>query len=92
LISIFGVPLEERLDFQLVHSATQTASEPSLKPKVKIAESSSEELQEFGASLHQKVTDDMSQHPFTPRSKRPCFAAEYYLARDPTIFVRVTWQ
>lgn len=41
LILIFGVPVEERLDFQFVDSATQAASELSLEPKVKTAKSPS---------------------------------------------------
>ena len=41
LIVIFGVSVEECLDLQLVHPATQAVSESSLKPKVKIAESPS---------------------------------------------------
>jgi hypothetical protein len=40
LILIFGVPVEECLDFQFVDPATQAVSELSLKPKVKAAKSS----------------------------------------------------
>jgi hypothetical protein len=41
LILIFGVSVEECLDFQLVHPAAQAATELSLEPKVKTAESPS---------------------------------------------------
>lgn len=40
LILIFGISVEECLDLQFVHPATQGASEPLLEPKVKTAESS----------------------------------------------------
>jgi hypothetical protein len=39
LILIFGVSVEECLNFQLAHSATQGVPEPSLKPKIKTAKS-----------------------------------------------------
>src|SRR5215469_1348826 len=45
---IFGVSMEERLDFQLVHPATQGESEPSLEPKVNTGEPASQEFQELG--------------------------------------------
>jgi len=41
LILIFGVSVEECLNFQLVHPAAQAATELSLEPKVKTAESPS---------------------------------------------------
>jgi hypothetical protein len=69
LILIFGVSVEERLDFQLVHPATQAASELSLDPKVKAAESPSEEFKKLFASLQPKVNDNMIQHfPNTPQT------------------------
>jgi len=51
MISIFRVSLEECLDLELVHSATQAVSESSLEPEVKIANAPSQEHQEFGASV-----------------------------------------
>jgi hypothetical protein len=69
LILIFGVSVEECLDFQLVHPATQAASELSLDPKVKAAEPPSEEFKELFASLQKKVSDNMSQHsPNSPNA------------------------
>jgi hypothetical protein len=65
LILVFGVPVEERLDFQFVDPATQAAPELSLNPKVKAAKSPSQEFQKLFASLHQKVTDNISQHSET---------------------------
>jgi len=47
LILIFGVSEEECLNFQLAHSATQGAPEPSLEPKIKIAKSLSDEFWEL---------------------------------------------
>jgi hypothetical protein len=44
VILIFGVPVEECLDFQFVDPATQAAPEFSLKPKVKAAKSPSYEF------------------------------------------------
>jgi hypothetical protein len=44
LILVFGVPVEERLDFQFVDPATQAPTELSLKPKVKAAKSPSQEF------------------------------------------------
>jgi hypothetical protein len=38
---MFGVPVEECLDFQFVDPTTQAAPELSLKPKVKAAKSPS---------------------------------------------------
>jgi len=52
LISIFRVSLEECLDLELVHSATQAPSESSLEPKVQIADAPSQELQEFRANVN----------------------------------------
>jgi hypothetical protein len=85
LILIFGVSVEERLDFQLVHPATQAASELSLDPKVKTAESPSEEFQELFASLHKKVTDNMSQHSPNSVPNAIAWQRNPALVRDRTI-------
>jgi hypothetical protein len=50
LIVVFRVAVEEGLDLQLVHPATQRTSESSLAPKVEMAEPLSQEIQEFGGS------------------------------------------
>jgi hypothetical protein len=69
LILIFGVSVEECLDFQLVNPATQAASELSLDPKVKATESPSKEFKELFASLQQKINDNMIRHfPNTPQT------------------------
>lgn len=44
LILVSGIPVEQCLDFQFVDPATQAASELSLEPKVKAANSPSQKF------------------------------------------------
>ena len=54
--------MEESLDLQPVHPATQRTSECSLTPKVQFAYADSKEIQEFGESFHHEMSEKMPQH------------------------------
>lgn len=70
LILVSGISVEECLDFQFVHPATQAVPESSLEPKVKTAKSPSQEYEKHYGSLHYELTRNVSEHSPGPPQKQ----------------------